>query len=75
MVSFFFIIAIASGFFGILILFAPKLYSSVAKRLSKTIATVDDAGSKLKIPVGLLLIAISVLTFYIIYLHKQMNLL
>ncbi len=73
MISFFFIIAIASGFFGVLLLLAPKLYSSVAKSLTKTVTTIDDVSFRYKILIGILLIIVSISMFYVIYLHKQLG--
>jgi hypothetical protein len=70
MLFFFLIIAIASGFFGVLLIVSPKLFSSISKSLSKTIATIDDATFKYKIPMGIVLIIISIMSFYAIYLHN-----
>ncbi|MBM3254038.1 MAG: hypothetical protein FJZ16_07290 [Candidatus Omnitrophica bacterium] len=74
MTTFFIIIALLSGFFGALLLFVPKLYSSIAKSLTKVITTFDDATFRFKVPIGILLVVISILTIYIIYLHKQTGL-
>jgi hypothetical protein len=75
MIVLFYVIAIISGVFGIMIVFAPKSYSAVSKRLAKTVATLEDASSKYRVVIGILLLAVCILTFYVIYLHKSMQLL
>lgn len=75
MIVLFYVIAIISGVFGIMIVFAPKSYSAVSKRLAKTVATLEDTSSKYRVVIGILLLAVCILTFYVIYLHKSMQLL
>ncbi|MFH0838572.1 MAG: hypothetical protein V1893_00060 [Candidatus Omnitrophota bacterium] len=73
MENIFVFIGIISGFFGIVIVFTPKLYSSIVKNLSKTVATIDDISFRYKIPMGILLIIVSILMFYVSHLHKQIG--
>ncbi len=74
MLTLFYTIAIVSGFFGIILLIAPKLYASIAKNLSKTVVSIESVNPKLKAVMGILLIIVSILTFYIIHLQTQTGL-
>lgn len=61
------IIGIISLFFGIILLFFPKQFKKLSNILNKVIMTVDENLLKMHIGLGISLIAIGLVCFFLVY--------
>lgn len=61
------IIGIISLFFGIILLFFPKQLTKLSNILNKVIMTVDETLLKMHIGLGISLIAIGLVCFFLVY--------